>query len=121
MKFKMPRGIWWGWYSLAFWLVLIVFLPRIMPEDLGSRDNLIDAISGVVFFVGIGFWIDAFVNRKKSERIKDTEQNLPVGFKNSRPPDLEAKEMRLNRVVNLYEKGLISRSEFETVKQEIFS
>jgi hypothetical protein len=121
MKFKMPRGIWWGWYSLALWLVLIVFLPKIVPEDFGSRDDLIDAISGVVFFVGIGFWIDAFINRKKPKTIGDTQQKLPAALKNSSRDDSESKEMRLNKLVNLYEEGLISRREFETVKQEIFS
>lgn len=34
--------------------------------------------------------------------------------------DGDSKEKRLDKIVSLYEKGLISRSEFETIKQEIF-
>lgn len=35
--------------------------------------------------------------------------------------DADSKEKRLDKIVSLYEKGLISRSEFEAIKQEIFS
>ena len=35
--------------------------------------------------------------------------------------DADSKEKRLDKIVSLYEKGLISRGEFEAIKQEIFS
>ena len=59
MKFKMPRGVWWGSYFFTFYVVLILVLPRFLSDD------QVTVISGVVFFTSIGFWIDAFVNRKK--------------------------------------------------------
>lgn len=60
MRFKMPRGVWWGSYFFTFFVVLIVALPAILPTDFDSTP-----ISGAVLLIGIGFWIDAFVNRKK--------------------------------------------------------
>jgi hypothetical protein len=60
MKFKMPRGVWWGSYFFTFYVVLIVFLPAVLPANFDTT-----IISAPFLFISIGFWIDAFTNRKK--------------------------------------------------------
>ena len=53
-------------------------------------------------------------------KIEDTQQELQTKLKSVSQLKLESKEMRLNKIVDLLEKGLISRSEFEKIKLEIF-
>lgn len=54
-------------------------------------------------------------------KVDDKQQELEASFENTNKHNFESKETRLHKAVGLYEKGLISRSEFETVKREIFT
>lgn len=51
----------------------------------------------------------------------DAQNDLQTSKTTLKQIDGDSKEKRLDKIVSLYEKGLISRSEFETIKQEIFS
>jgi len=53
--------------------------------------------------------------------IEKIQQDLQKSSTNSSQNSFESKEMRLYKLVDLYEKGLVSRKEFEIIKQEIFS
>jgi hypothetical protein len=53
-------------------------------------------------------------------KIEDTQQELQKKLKSVSQLEFESKEIRLNKIVDLLEKGLISRSEFEKIKLEIF-
>lgn len=51
----------------------------------------------------------------------DTRKDLHSSKTSMNRIDSDSREIRLDKIAALYEKGLISRSEFETIKQEIFS